>query len=53
MSIAHLAPGGTKFPTYTIMPLAARNSTHILTPEGSHVYSPLGPWRHEIPHIYH
>ncbi len=39
MSIAHLAPGGTKIPKYTIMPLAARNSPHI----------PLGPWLHEIP----
>ena len=42
MSIAHLAPGGTKFPTYTIMPLAARNPPHI----------PFSPWRHEFPQ-YH
>ena len=42
----HLASGGKN--TRNMRPLWGRFSNN-LTPEGSHVYSPLCPWRHKFP----
>ena len=58
----YLAPGGKNVLLFQLAsggknpinmrPLQGRFSNN-LTPEGSHVYSPLCPWRHKFPTYYH